>query len=529
MLSTRLMSVTVDEFAHLPAGYIYWENGNFAVYHRNPPLIKMWAALPLLRSGLDKEFTRHGDLWAAGTEFMYRNETDYHALFMRSRLMIALLGVGLGALVFRWSRELFGLAGGLVSLALYAFSPNVIAHAGLVTTDLGAAAMYALVCYTLFKLDEKWSVWRLLFVGVALGLAIITKFSCLALLPPVLVLSGFAKRHRPRLGRRKALGRVAVTLAVIVLVPLFIINAGYGFSGSFKKWRSYKDTGDPLDSLASSPIGELPAPFPQKFLAGLIEQREASVMPQPQFLFGEVSHTGWWYYFVIAFLLKTPISILVLVVCAAAVAVWRLDRRACLFLLVPAAFFFAVFSLGTRVNTGLRYLLPIFPLLFVLVGALMRKDSPRWLSRPACLFGLGLLIAWHVLGSAATFPHYLAYFNEFAGGQGERHLLDSNCDWGQDHITLRRFMRQEGIERVHLATLGRVDPAVYGVEYEALRPHTPVTGHVVISVNLYHGHSYVTPNNGAAPIRVPKDAYAWLREHEPLRRIGGSLYHFEID
>jgi len=294
-------------------------------------------------------------------------------------------------------------------------------------------------------------------------------------------------------------------------------------------WRSYENVGEPLDFLASSPIAGLPAPFPKKFLAGLLEQQEASVMPQHQFLLGEVSHTGWWYYFVVAFLLKTPIPILVLLGFAAYAAVRRFDRRACLFLFVPVVFFFTVFSLGTRVNTGLRYLLPIFPLLFVLLGALMRQAGPPRLTRPAYLFGIAALMIWHVVATAVTFPHYLAYFNEFAGGEGERHLLDSNCDWGQDHITLRRFMRQEGIEEVHLATLGRVDPAVYGVEYKTLVPHKPVTGHVVISVNLYHGHAYVTPNNREAPMWVPEDAYAWLRKHKPVRRIGGSLYHFEID
>ena len=535
VLSARLMSVTVDEFAHLPAGYIYWDKGDFGVYHQNPPLIKMWAALPLLRSGLDKKFTDEQNLWVVGRDFMYRNEPMYHTLYMRCRIMIALLGTALGYLVFRWSRELFGVAGGVLSLAVYAFSPNLIAHSGLVTTDLGAAAMYALACYALFKLDEKWSAWRLAFVGLAFGLAMITKLSCLALVPlaPLVLLLGvFPSRGEPDRARRtrKALVRGAATLGVIAVSCVLIINAGYGFKGSFKPWRSFEEEPwKPLASVAASAIRGLPAPFPEHFLRGLGEQERAAVAPQFQYLFGSISHRGWWYYYLAAFLLKVPVPILLLLVLAAYAGVRRFDRRVFVFIVVPAVFFFALFSLGTRINIGFRYQLPVLPLIFVSFGVLLRKEAPAPVARPACRAVMGALVVWLVVGSATTFPHYLAYFNEFAGGHGERCLVDSNCDWGQDHITLRRFMRREGIERVHLATFGRVDAAVYGVEYDTLRPNEPVTGDVVISINLYSGLSFMTPDNGRDPIVARSGAYAWLREHKPVHRIGGSLYYFRIE
>lgn len=530
MLSARLMSVTVDEFAHLPAGYIYWKRGDFAVYHRNPPLIKLWAALPLLRSGLDTEFTNRHNLWLAGGDFMTGNAANYHALYMRCRIMIALLGTALGYLVFRWSRELFGVVGGLLSLAVYAFSPDLIAHSGLVTTDLGAAAMYALACYALFKLDEKWSAWRLAFVGAAFGLAMLTKFSCLALLPlaPLLLVVAALTRRGERPTWRKALARGAITLGVIAVSCVLIINAGYGFKGRFKSWRSFETEMEPLATMAASPVGALPAPFPEHFLEGLVEQKEASNGKDFQYLLGQRSRSGWWYYYVIAFLLKAPLAVLALLVLAVYAGVRRADRRVFVFAVVPAVVFFVLFSVATRVNTGLRYILPVFPLLFVSFGALVPTQATRPLGRPAWLAAVGALVVWLAVESAVTFPHYLAYFNQFAGGRGERYLIDSNCDWGQDHITLRRFMKRQGLGRVHLATMGRVDPVVYGVEYDTLWPHTPVTGDVVISINLYKGHSYLTPNSPQDAVRVPEDSYTWLHEHEPVRRIGGSLYYFRI-
>jgi len=532
MLSTRLMSVTVDEFAHLPAGYIYWQKRDFSIYRRNPPLMKMWAALPLFRSGLDKRFVDDSNLWVAGRHFMLRNEHMYHTLFVRCRVMIAVLGVGLGFLVYRWSRELFGVAGGLLSLAVYAFSPNLIAHSGLVTSDVGAAAMYALGCFALFKLDEKWSVWRLAFVGLAFGLAMITKFSCLALLPLaplILVVQAIMRRHdpaRPGVPWRTSLTRGVLTLAVIAVSCLLIINVGYGFSGSFRPWSSFDNEGQPLASLATSSIRALPAPFPDQFLRGLAEQEQASFKQQFQYFHGHVSYEGWWYYFAAVFLLKMPIPTLALLVLAAWAAVRRFDRRVFVFLVVPALFFVALFS--TKL-LRIRWQLPILPLAFISFGALGRKDAPTPLGHPAFRAGVVALVLWLAIESAITFPHYIAYFNEFAGGHGERFLVDCNCDWGQDHMTLRRFMRREGIEKVHLATLGRVDAAVYGVQYETLRPHEPVTGDVVISVNLLAGNRYLTPDNRGHAIRLPRDGYAWLREHKPVRRLGGSLYYFKID
>jgi len=535
-LATRLMSTTVDEFAHLPAGYIYWDNGDFSVYRRNPPLIKMWAVLPLFRSSLDKEFTDYSNLWSAGYAFMLRNQSMYHMLYVRCRLMIVVLATALGALVFRWSRELFGVAGGVLSLAIYALSPNIIGHAGLVTSDVAAAGMYALACYALYKLDERWSAWRLAFVGLAFGLAAITKFSCLPLLPLaplVLVLAALVPRRDASPSRppwKQTLGRASATLGVIAVGCLVIVNAGYGFSHSFKPWSSYRDEVEPFATLGSSWIAQTPAPFPEQFLRGLSEQKRASAEPQFTYLHGAITQEASWYYPAVVFLLKTPLPTLALVGLALYAGLRRshagFRRLDLVFVAMPAIFF--VVLLSTKL-LRLRWQLPIFPLMFVACGALVRDNAPRTMRRPAWLLGVAALVVWLAVESAITFPHYIAYFNEITRGHGERFLVDSNCDWSQDHLTLRRFMRRSGIERVHLATLGRVDPKFYGVQYETLRPNEPVAGDVVISVALLAGNPYWTPDNGRTAIQLPPDGYAWLREHKPVRRIGGSLYYFRIE
>ncbi|MBN1917791.1 MAG: glycosyltransferase family 39 protein [Verrucomicrobia bacterium] len=528
-------SVTVDEFAHLPAGYMYWAKGSFDIYHRNPPLAKLWAALPLFRSSMDRAFMKQSFIWSVSFEFMYRNEAVYRTLFWRARIMIALLSVGLGYLVFRWSRELFGIAGGLLSLAVYALSPNVITHSSIVSTDLGAAATFTLACYALYRLAAKWTVWHLVFAGVTVGLAILTKFTGLMLLfvaPLVLVLVALLGRREPELEAapwRTHLVRGLITLGVIVVASVIIVNAGYAFRGTLQPWSAYADEYGIIGALGESFLAPLAAPFPEAFVRGLAEQRAASVEEQFQFLWGTASDHGWWTYYAAAFLLKVPIATMGLLVLAVYAGMRRFDRRAFIFLVVPALFFFLVFSFGTRVNMGIRYMLPALTLMFILFGAIARDDAPAPLWRPAFLLMPALLVVWLAVEAAITCPQYLAYFNEFAGGHGERYLIDSNCDCSQDHIRLRRYLERHGIEEPYLATFGRVDAKVYGVAYKPLEPNTPVTGDVFISINLYSGYPYLTPNNGGHPIRVPRDGYAWLHDHKPLGKVGGSLYHFRIE
>src|SRR5207248_5064511 len=69
-------------------------------------------------------------------------------------------------------------------------------------------------------------------------------------------------------------------------------------------------------------------------------------------------------------------------------------------------------------------------------------------------------------GSAVVItPHYLSYFNVFAGGpaEGYRHLVDSNLDWGQDLPSLKRRLDALGSRRPVLAYFGEAPPGAYGI------------------------------------------------------------------
>ena len=149
-------SPTVDEFTHLPVGWFYLKTGDFDLAARTPPLVKSLAALPLL--ALDPSIDTAKPAaesawypWILGTDFMERNRAVYDRIFLLGRLPIVALGLLMGIVVYRWARDLYGEAGGLTSLALFAFCPTIVAHAHLATVDVGAAAFIVLALYLFYR------------------------------------------------------------------------------------------------------------------------------------------------------------------------------------------------------------------------------------------------------------------------------------------------------------------------------------------------------------------------------------------
>ena len=183
-LALPKLSATVDEVAHLPAGYTYWATRDFRMNPEHPPLAKLVAALPLL--ALKPKLDLTWPEWSAATEaifgygFLYTNNAD--RLLFWGRLPMTLIAV-LGALVvFLWAREMFGPAPGLFALGLCAFSPNLLAHGMLVTTDVPLAVFGTLALYLVWKHRKQQSVIMSAGAGLATGAAMACKSKPSALL-----------------------------------------------------------------------------------------------------------------------------------------------------------------------------------------------------------------------------------------------------------------------------------------------------------------------------------------------------------
>src|SRR5262249_32425150 len=174
---------------------------------------------------------------------------------------------------------------------------------------------------------------------------------------------------------------------------------------------------------------------------------------RPGYLLGEVSRNGFLEYFPVIFAVKTPLPVLILLIVSIPLWVIRRTRMPGLFMLVPVIVYFAS-AVSSRMNIGVRHILPIYPFLFVLLGgsaAFFWNRGGAWAKR-----GLIVLAAWQVWSSAAIYPDYLTFFSELAGGpkNGHRVALDSNLDWGQDLKGLKRWMDGNGVKKIDLLYFG---------------------------------------------------------------------------
>src|SRR3989338_6656785 len=190
-LSAQKFNPASDEITHLPSGYSYWKTGEITLNPQHPPLVKLISSFPLLFMNI-KFDEQDPDLsgpfkneWAFGKKFLASNDAD--KLILWGRLPIMLLSALLGFYIYRWASEMFGPKGGLSSLFLYAFMPNIIAHSQFVTTDLALASFSFITFYYLWKFfsaeggsassGKFKSKKYLIYSGLFLGLALSSKFS----------------------------------------------------------------------------------------------------------------------------------------------------------------------------------------------------------------------------------------------------------------------------------------------------------------------------------------------------------------
>jgi hypothetical protein len=533
-------SPTVDECVYPVEGQYYLRTGDFSFNPQNPPLLKLLSAIPLVLHGarLDLDPRWHANLggwepWVLATRFALDNAASYHRLFIEARLVPLGLAVLLGLFVFRWSAALWGTHGGLLSLGLYVFCPNVLAHARLATPDLPVTCFMFLASYALWRAATRASAGDVLWLGLFVGLAFATKFSAV-LLGPILAAQAWLLAKSPDEAGASPTWRLpwspAVSFAVAAAVALAVVALAYNFTGLLRPWSTLPFASGPFRSLAGA-VPWLRLPVPDAFLLGIdAKTADAGGSEFPGFLFGEWARGGFRAFYVASWLTKTPVAGLALLAWAG-LAGYESDARArarLLLALVPVAAFLVLSTLlFSRVNYGLRYLLPMFPFVHLACGSLARFAVPGTRAR-AALAALAVLYAGE---TAAAHPGYLSFINPLGGGAGDgwKAFVDSNYDWGQDLRRLRQWMDATGTRRVHLAYFGHAPPEVYGIAYDPLRRDDRPTGVVAISASLLQGLPYPITYERPGSVRgVGANDYAWLRGLRPIGRAGMSILLFRV-
>jgi hypothetical protein len=229
-----------------------------------------------------------------------------------------------------------------------------------------------------------------------------------------------------------------------------------------------KDLNRPVEQQIVSSLARLRL-LPEAYLYGLVEIRKFADS-MPSYLFGKIYLRGRWFYFPLAFLIKSTAPFLIMIALSAVTIVFYqfTARREILFLVAPTVFYFVI-AMTSGLNLGIRHLLPVYPLLAVLAGggaaALMRHNR-RW------VYAVAVLLAWHAASSLHSFPSYLAYANELWGGPSHtyKYLTGSNVDWGQQLKSAADYLERRGIKHCYFAnSIGTlVKPDYYGIPCKPL-------------------------------------------------------------
>jgi hypothetical protein len=492
--TTNRESCTVDEFGNLPLTVAYRDADAWHIDPGNPPLTRWLQGIPFVAKppvlgATPAELDAIETSWDLGYRFERVHGDDYHTLLVRARWVSVALFLLTVLGVYVWTRE-FGAWPATMAALLAASCPNLLAHGRLVTPDIGLACFVTWSAWAVARIHGTDSPARAACAGVLTALAILAKLSGL-LLPIVYVVYLAADVPGSMLARAR---RVAIFGGVLFLSPY----AFYGFPapGTWNGWPTF-----------------LPEPLVRGVLAQLAEP------PYPAYLLGENRVGGWNWYYAVALLVKVPLSTIALVGIAKVVMLY--EKRVA-FPWALAASFFIVFGWGTDKNIGVRYLLPLFPLLFVFVAPLFASDDRRLQRTAFVLAGVSSLSG--VAASAAP----LAYFNGLERFAGEKRdiLVDSNLDWGQALPDLADWMKRENVETIRLAYFGRIDPDVYGIRWRTL-PSEPVDGPIAISATCLAGRPYLVrwkerPQMEPTFAWSREDTWSWLRGLEPDEELGGG-------
>jgi hypothetical protein len=468
--SSSLHSPTYLEPAFLVSGIAHWEFCRFEPYRVNPPLVRMLAAAPALAVGYQSDWSSYYEGPGAraefrlGTAFIKANGSKIVSLIQYGRwacIPFSLLGA---YFAYRWAAELYGPNAGLLTLVLFVFEPNLLAHGELITPDTACVSFGIVAAYTFWRWLRA-PTWKNAFIaGGCLGLAELSKTIWLILfglwwflwfawriLTPKACLSSALQANNSKITSPSA-----QQLLAIQALAIYLINLGYGFDGSgtllkdfqfvSKSLSGREVSGDPGNRFCDSFLGNVPMPVPSQYVLGIdLQKKDFEGFPHQSYLCGKWSDHGWWYYYLYGLAVKVPCGTWLLF---AVVLMLRLHGKSRpvplrdeLVLISPAIALLVLVSSQTAFSIHLRYVFPTLGLMLIFVGQAAKCISN---TTPVKAGLVTSLLLYTVGSSLLAYPNHFAYFNEFVGGpkNGHRHLLGSSLDWGQGLIEAINWIQE---------------------------------------------------------------------------------------
>ena len=573
-------SANYDERIHLPAGYSYLTQQDMRLNPEHPPLVKDLAALPLLFLDIKFPYQSLGwntlstsdvhrtPVWQTdvtfGNDLLYYSGNDAQKMMRHGRIPIILIGIILGFYVWKFTKELWGNLAGIIALTLYSFSPTVLAHTRLVTTDVAAAAAFFISFYYLYKWLKISTRKNLLIFGVILGLAFLTKFSTFLLIPifgsMVLIYAFVSPCGRCPEGTqnqkkwfwiKKYVGGFIFALVIAFLV----VGSAYSFhTWNYPAEKQAIDTEFILSTFGFKPLADFNIwlsgmPYLRalgQYLLGFLMVLQRSEGGNTTYYLGNISAEGARSYFPIVYLIKEPIAYIFMFFFSIFLALkycishcrrrlvrywWRdfidsIKNNPAETGMILIILIYSAFSIRSRLNIGVRHILPTLPFIYALTARQVSIWMRNYKSRKIFII---ILMAWAIISATSVWPSFLAYFNETAGGpnNGYKLVVDSNLDWGQDILRLSQFIEKNNIKEIKMDYFSGA-PAEYYIKTAKIQSYdreVPQKGWLAVSATIYSGAC----KGDKITCSYNERSYTWLDRYKPIARIGYSIFVYKIE
>jgi 4-amino-4-deoxy-L-arabinose transferase-like glycosyltransferase len=537
------------EIAHLSAGMSHWQLCDFSLYRVNPPLVRMAAALPVLFVGAKTDWQGIDDSpgsrseFNVGEAFVVLNGRRSVWLYFLARLICIPFTILGGCACLLWATELYGKLAGIVALSLWCICPEIIAHGQMITSDAAAAALGVAAHYCFWRWLRRpgWS--EVLTAGLVLGVTELTKSTWIILFGLWPVMWGICRFSAGSNSQSVNKWFVqGIQMILILAVGIWILNLGYGFSGTGRKLGSYTFVSRTLSGNAESGVsgnrftntvlGQVSIPLPSDYVRGLDEQkRDFESCGWVSYLRGQTQDRGWWYYYFYGLIIKLPLGIWLLFVLACIFPLRRhgqLKSNSAFVVLMPALVLLALVSSQTGFSIHFRYVLPILPFIFIWSSSVI----PVLIAKGRCARSvIAFSLVWAIESSLAVYPHCLSYFNELASGPrgGAFHMVYSAHDWGQDLLYLKQWLdNNPQAQPLRLASFTYFDPQFAGITSRRPCQASEIKSSNIESNPLEPGwYAISTTLLWGIPWRCQSEAYSYFRRLKPVATAGYSIciYH----
>lgn len=550
----------VDEIPHIGAGYSYIAAGDHRLNPEHPPLAKDLAGIGVYLAGNNGSSfsTRYwrSDLngqWEFGRHLLFSSGNDTLRMIRFSKSPQLIFFILSAIIIAVWTKRLYGNVASILALFLFSLSPTVLAHSRFVTTDI--PALFGVLLSSFFFLDfiKDQKPKKLVYAGLAFGVAQLTKFSLFLLNPVFLVIAiTYALIHASH-GKKiqdsfKLLFKTILIIGIGYLVVWIVyIPHVINYPPELQKEHTTKlletygkrTLPDMVIYFSDKPVIRALAQYGLGFL--MVVQR--SIGGNTTYFLGEVSREAWKHYFPIVYFIKEPLAfwgLMAMVLSFFGIKINRSTFKAKTliewsknhFTELAMFLWLAVYwytSISANLNIGVRHLMPIYGFTYILLaGGLTHIGKNIKLKYfTGYLILCTSLLCWYMYENIKIYPYYLTYFNQTVGGakNGYRYVVDSNIDWGQDLKRLSDWVEVNNVKNIYLDYFGWSDQSFYLKNNfiwlqssrfrskEDFLTENPNGGWVAISATFYMG---LSKQEGLD--------YNWLKLEDRFTTIGNSIF-----